>query len=71
MAACEEDIQRRDFTINGMVYDPIEDRVIDLVEGRHDLERRLVRAIGNAEAALRRRPAAHDPRRAFCRQPRF
>ena len=45
----EEDILRRDFTINGMVYDPIEDRVIDLVEGRRDLERRLVRAIGNAE----------------------
>ncbi len=45
----EEDILRRDFTINGMVYDPIEDRVIDLVDGRRDLERRLVRAIGNAE----------------------
>ena len=45
----EEDILRRDFTINGMVYDPIEDRVIDLVEGRRDLERRLVRAkIGRA-----------------------
>ena len=46
----EEDILRRDFTINGMVYDPIEDRVIDLVDGRRDLERRLVRAIGNAQA---------------------
>ena len=45
----EEDILRRDFTINGMVYDPIDDRVIDLVDGRRDLERRLVRAIGNAE----------------------
>lgn len=44
----EEDIFRRDFTINGMVYDPLEDRVIDLVEGRKDLERRLVRAIGDA-----------------------
>ncbi|HEY7221047.1 MAG TPA: CCA tRNA nucleotidyltransferase [Candidatus Binatia bacterium] len=45
----EEDIQRRDFTINGMVYDPIDDRVIDLVEGQRDIERRLVRAIGGAE----------------------
>jgi putative nucleotidyltransferase with HDIG domain len=45
----EEDIRRRDFTINGMVYDPIDDRLIDLVEGRKDLERRIVRAIGNAE----------------------
>ncbi len=44
----KEDILRRDFTINGMVYDPIEDRVIDLVEGRKDLERRIIRAIGDA-----------------------
>ncbi|MSP41184.1 MAG: CCA tRNA nucleotidyltransferase [Deltaproteobacteria bacterium] len=43
----EEDIQRRDFTINGMVYDPLGDRVIDLVDGRGDLARRTVRAIGN------------------------
>ncbi|HTN69953.1 MAG TPA: CCA tRNA nucleotidyltransferase [Methylomirabilota bacterium] len=42
-----EDILRRDFTINGMVYDPIEDRVIDMIEGRKDLERRSIRAIGN------------------------
>jgi poly(A) polymerase len=45
----EEDVQRRDFTINGMVYDPIADRVIDLVEGRQDLERGRIRAIGDAE----------------------
>jgi len=44
----EEDILRRDFTINGMVYDPIEDRVIDLVEGKKDLEQRSLRAIGEA-----------------------
>jgi poly(A) polymerase len=44
----QEDVLRRDFTINGMFYDPIEDRVIDLVEGRKDLERRRVRAIGDA-----------------------
>ena len=43
----EEDILRRDFTVNGMVYDPVADRVIDLVEGRKDLEGRLIRAIGN------------------------
>jgi poly(A) polymerase len=44
----EEDVFRRDFTINGMIYDPIDDRVIDLVEGQRDLERRSIRAIGNA-----------------------
>lgn len=43
----QEDILRRDFTINGMVYDPIENRVIDLVEGKRDLAKRCIRAIGN------------------------
>jgi poly(A) polymerase len=43
----EEDVRRRDFTINGMVYDPIDDRVIDLVEGRKDLAARIIRAIGD------------------------
>ncbi|MGE5218425.1 MAG: CCA tRNA nucleotidyltransferase [Chloroflexota bacterium] len=42
----QEDVLRRDFTINGMLYDPIENRVIDLVEGRRDLDRRRIRAIG-------------------------
>jgi len=42
----QEDIRRRDFTINGMVYDPIDDRIIDLIDGRKDLERRIIRAIG-------------------------
>lgn len=46
-ASMKEDIFRRDFTINGMVYDPMVDRVIDLVGGRADLSRRLVRAIGD------------------------
>jgi poly(A) polymerase len=43
----KEDILRRDFTVNGMVYDPIEARVIDLVEGKKDIERRSIRAIGD------------------------
>lgn len=42
----EEDILRRDFTVNGMVYDPVDARVIDLVGGRRDLENRTIRAIG-------------------------
>lgn len=45
----EEDVRRRDFTINGMVYDPLSDRVIDLVGGRRDLALRRIRAIGDAE----------------------
>lgn len=43
-----EDILRRDFTINGMVYDPIKNHVIDIVDGRKDLEQRTIRAIGDA-----------------------
>jgi poly(A) polymerase len=44
----EEDARRRDFTINGMFYDPAQEEVIDYVGGRADLEARLIRAIGRA-----------------------
>jgi tRNA nucleotidyltransferase/poly(A) polymerase len=47
-----EDAQRRDFTINGLFYDPLTDHVIDYVGGREDLLRGLVRAIGDPEARL-------------------
>src|SRR5438132_3926138 len=43
----EEDAQRRDFTINGMFYDPVAEKVIDFVGGRADIDARLVRAIGD------------------------
>lgn len=43
----EEDAKRRDFTVNGMFYDPAEDRVIDYVGGQIDLEKKLIRAIGD------------------------
>ncbi|MBV8142441.1 MAG: CCA tRNA nucleotidyltransferase, partial [Verrucomicrobia bacterium] len=42
----ERDAVRRDFTINGMFYDPANVSVIDYVNGREDLSRKLVRAIG-------------------------
>ena len=45
--SAEEDAQRRDFTINGMFYDPIADRAIDFVGGTADLRDRIVRAIGD------------------------
>jgi len=44
------DARRRDFTINGLFHDPIEDRVIDYVGGKKDLASGVVRAIGDAEA---------------------
>lgn len=43
----EHDAARRDFTVNGLFYDPIADRVIDYVGGRADLKSRILRAIGD------------------------
>ena len=43
----KEDAIRRDFTINGMFYDPVEETVIDYVNGKADIECRVVRAIGD------------------------
>jgi tRNA nucleotidyltransferase/poly(A) polymerase len=46
----EEDAKRRDFTINGMFYDPVEDKVVDFIGGKSDLEHRLIRGIGDPAA---------------------
>src|SRR5436853_3308378 len=46
----EEDAKRRDFTINGMFFDPEKNEVIDFVGGKADLKAKIVRAIGNPEA---------------------
>lgn len=45
--SAEEDARRRDFTINGLFYDPIGDELIDYAEGLVDLEHRWVRMIGD------------------------
>ncbi|MEZ6096509.1 MAG: CCA tRNA nucleotidyltransferase [Pirellulaceae bacterium] len=42
----QEDAQRRDFTINGLFFDPIAEVVHDYVEGRRDIDERVIRAIG-------------------------
>ncbi len=42
----EEDVKRRDFTINGMMLDPADNSVLDFVGGMQDLEAGLIRAIG-------------------------
>ena len=44
-----QDVARRDFTINGLLMDPITGEVLDFVEGRKDLEARIIRAIGDPE----------------------
>ena len=41
------DVLRRDFTINGLLYDPLDDQVIDHVGGQQDIESKLVRCIGD------------------------
>lgn len=45
----EEDAKRRDFTINGLFFDPVDDRVIDYVGGQEDLRNKLLRAIGDPD----------------------
>lgn len=49
----EQDAQRRDFTINGLFYDPVAARVIDFVDGQRDLEGRVLRAIGDPAQRFR------------------
>jgi hypothetical protein len=48
----EHDAQRRDFTINGLFYDPIAGNVVDYVDGQQDIQRRIVRAIGDPRLRL-------------------
>src|SRR5438034_4985548 len=43
----KQDVLRRDFTINGLLYDPISKEVIDYVGGQADIQAKLVRAIGD------------------------
>jgi poly(A) polymerase len=45
-ASAREDAQRRDFTINGMFFDPLRNELLDYVGGREDLHARVLRAIG-------------------------
>ena len=52
-ASLEEDLARRDFTINAIAYDPIDHRLYDPFGGQIDLTRRVVQAVGEAEARLR------------------
>jgi poly(A) polymerase len=44
-----EDVARRDFTINGLLMDPMSGEVLDFVEGRKDLDAHVIRTIGDPE----------------------
>lgn len=51
-----EDAQRRDFTINGLFYDPMKEELIDFTEGLPDIQRRIIRMIGNPDVRLEEDP---------------
>lgn len=48
-----EDARRRDFTINGMFYDPLREEILDYVDGRADLDAKIIRAIGNPHERIK------------------
>ena len=52
----EEDVFRRDFTINALYYDPEKDKVIDLVNGEEDFKSQTIRLIGEPENRYREDP---------------
>ncbi|MBI4511622.1 MAG: CCA tRNA nucleotidyltransferase [Deltaproteobacteria bacterium] len=49
----EEDLARRDFTVNALAYDPIDDRLVDPFGGREDLAARRLRAVGDPAIRFR------------------
>ena len=42
----QDDTARRDFTVNGIFFDPISEKYIDFVEGKSDIDKKVIRAIG-------------------------
>jgi poly(A) polymerase len=61
----EEDVRRRDFTLNGLLYDPLRAQVIDYVGGQADIQGRRIRTIGDALARF------HEDRLRMLRAVRF
>jgi poly(A) polymerase len=60
-----EDAERRDFTVNGMFFDPVRGEVIDYVGGQNDLKSRILQAIGSASERF------HEDRLRMLRAVRF
>ncbi len=52
----EEDLARRDFTINAIAFNPITEEFIDPFEGRKDLEKGIIRCVGDAKARFMEDP---------------
>ena len=49
----QKDVERRDFTVNGLLFDPLENKVLDFVNGQQDIKHRVIRTIGDAETRFR------------------
>ena len=49
----EEDLKRRDFTVNAIAYDPVEDKLIDISKGQEDIKKKLIRAVGDPAKRFR------------------
>lgn len=52
----EQDVMRRDFTINGLLYDPSTHTIIDYVDGWDDIHKRLLRTIGDPIVRFKQDP---------------
>jgi poly(A) polymerase len=52
-SSAREDALRRDFTVNGMFFDPVKNELIDHVGGQEDLRARVLRAIGTPEVRFK------------------
>ncbi|MFZ0565852.1 MAG: polynucleotide adenylyltransferase PcnB [Chlamydiales bacterium] len=52
----EEDVLRRDFTINGLFYDPLDHKIIDYVGGFEDLKKHYLKVIGNPMVRFKQDP---------------
>jgi poly(A) polymerase len=48
-STAREDVYRRDFTVNGLLMDPVTGEIIDYVDGRKDVKKKIIRTIGNSE----------------------
>lgn len=51
--SAKEDAVRRDFTINGLFYDPLKKEVFDYVEGQKDIQKKLIRFIGEPHERIK------------------
>jgi poly(A) polymerase len=49
----KEDVLKRDFTINGLIFEPLKKEIKDFVEGREDIEKKVVQTIGSPEKRFR------------------